>query len=68
MEKRVYAFEVYGLRGKKIGSCDDDYLTENEMIMKARGILEGATLLRGFIVVKVFDRKTGDCCFEIKSK
>lgn len=64
--KEIYSFEVYGVKGKKIGFCSDDYLTENEMVIKANGILQGATLLRSNIAVKVKKKGAENYCYEIK--
>ena len=65
MEKKIYSFEVFGLKGKKIGVCNDDFLTQDEMVLKAQGILEGAGLLRTFVSVKVREKESTKYCYEI---
>lgn len=65
--KELYSFEVYGAKGKKIGVCTDECLTENEMVIKANGILQGANLLRSNITVKVKKHGTKNYCYEINN-
>lgn len=67
MVKKIYSFEVFGLRNKRLGEVSDQYLTKKEMIMFAQGMLQGACILRTTIFVKVREKDASRCCYEIKS-
>ncbi len=65
MGKRIYTFEVFGIKGKRIG-VTDDLLTEEEMIIKANGILQGAKMFRSSVWVKVRVKGNYAYCLELK--
>lgn len=62
MERKKYFFEVAGVKNKELGVIDGGYLTLEEMVEKAKGILAGAKLIKTFITVRVReDGKTNYC-------
>ena len=62
MERKKYFFEVTGVKNKLLGVIDGGYLTKEEMIEKAKGILAGVKLVKTFVTVRVReDDKTKHC-------
>lgn len=62
MERKKYFFEVAGVKNKELGVIDGGYLTKEEMIEKAKGILAGVKLVKTFVTVRVReDDKTKYC-------
>lgn len=66
MERKKYFFEVTGVKNKLLGVIDGGYLTEDEMVEKAKGIYAGVKLVKTFITVRVReDGKKTKYCYEI---
>ena len=55
MEIKKYNYEILGLKGKKLGEILNDESTEEEMKIKAEGIMMGVGVLRSLVVVRVRD-------------
>ena len=53
MERKLYYFEVTGVKNKLLGEIEGGYLTEDEMKEKAKGIYAGIKLVKTFITVRV---------------
>lgn len=66
-DKKIYTFEVYGIKNKRLGSTGDECLTKSEMILKAQGMLQGASMFRSQVSVKVREKGNNEYCFELKS-
>ena len=62
MEIKKYNYEILGLKGKKLGEILNDESTEEEMKIKAEGIMMGVGLLRSLVVVRVRDEKGKIVC------
>lgn len=65
MEIKKYNYGILGLKGKKLGEILNDESTEEEMKIKAEGIMMGAGVLRSFVIVRVRD-EWGNIVHEIK--
>ena len=63
MERKKYFFEVAGVKNKELGVIDGGYLTKEEMIEKAKGILAGVKLVKTFITVRVREDGKTKCCY-----
>lgn len=57
MEIKKYNYEVLGLKGKKLGEIPNGESTEEEMKIKAEGIMLGVGMLRSLVVVRVRDER-----------
>lgn len=57
MKKQIYFYEILGLRGKKLGEIPNVESTEEEMKIKAEGIMMGVGVLRSLVVVRVRDER-----------
>ena len=55
METKKYNYEILGLKGKKLGEIPNDKSTEEEMKIKAEGIMMGVGVLRSLVIVRVRD-------------
>ena len=65
MEIKKYNYEILGLKGKKLGEILNDESTEEEMKIKAEGIMMGVGVLRSLVVVRVRDER-GKIVYELK--
>ena len=65
MKKQTYFYEILGLRGKKLGEILNNESTEEEMKIKAEGIMMGVGVLRSLVVVRVRDER-GKIVHELK--
>lgn len=65
MEINKYNYEILGLKGKKLGEILNDESTEEEMKIKAEGIMMGVGVLRSLVVVRVRDER-GKIVYELK--
>ena len=65
MKKQIYFYEILGLKGKKLGEILNDESTEEEMKIKAEGIMMGVGVLRSLVVVRVRD-EIGKIVCELK--
>ena len=65
MKKQIYFYEILGLKGKKLGEILNDESTEEEMKIKAEGIMMGVGVLRSLVVVRVRDER-GKIVYELK--
>ena len=64
MEIKKYNYEILGLKGKKLGEFLNDESTEEEMKIKAEGIMMGVGVLRSLVVVRVRDER-GKIVYEL---
>lgn len=62
MEIKKYNYEILGLKGKKLGEILNDESTEEEMKIKAEGIMMGVGVLRSLVVVRVRDERGKIVC------
>lgn len=65
MKKQIYFYEILGLKGKKLGEILNDESTEEEMKIKAEGVMMGVGVLRSLVVVRVRDER-GKIVYELK--
>ena len=65
MEIKKYNYEILGLKGKKLGEFLNYESTEEEMKIKAEGIMMGVGVLRSLVVVRVRD-EGGKIVYELK--
>lgn len=65
MEINKYNYEILGLKGKKLGEILNDESTEEEMKIKAEGVMMGVGVLRSLVVVRVRDER-GKIVYELK--
>ena len=65
MERKKYFFEVTGVKNKELGVIDGGYLTSEEMVEKAKGILAGVKLVKTFVTVRVRENGRAKYCYTI---
>ena len=65
MEINKYNYEILGLKVKKLGEILNDESTEEEMKIKAEGVMMGVGVLRSLVVVRVRDER-GKIVYELK--
>jgi hypothetical protein len=65
MERKKYFFEVTGVKNKELGVIDGGYLTSEEMVEKAKGILAGVKLVKTFVTVRVREDDKTKYCYVI---
>jgi hypothetical protein len=65
MERKKYFFEVAGVKNKELGVIDGGYLTSEEMVEKAKGILAGVKLVKTFVTVRVREDDKTKYCYVI---
>lgn len=64
--KKIYNFEVVNQRGAVVGKVLGEYLSEEEMVFMARGILNGVRLVKKFVTVNVYEEGEYKTCFTAK--
>lgn len=65
-KKKIYDFEVLGVKSKKIGCVKDVFCDENEMRIMANAMQKGASMLRAHIAVRVYEQGSSICCYEVR--
>lgn len=65
MKRKKYFFEVTGVKNKELGVIDGGYLTPEEMVEKAKGILAGVKLVKTFVTVRVREDDKTKYCYVI---